>query len=257
MSQTPTRTATQAALAAAIAIGAGGGALAGDIELTGGAADLTWFYNSEQDAWDVVMRTKGNTEATGLDSPFAGPAGGVGGSDNDYDFNTLTVYAATPTPRSLNGIDFYTIGPSAEHGRPDLGIRTRLRELDADEQTIDQFDGFQLTVDWENSQKPDGAEFAMWNLDSFGAPDQTLYDTSEGDFQREWAQWGHTHWVWGFSEPGEYELAFDFEGVGGQYGDSANPGNTSVNFTIVPEPGSLALLGVGGAVLLMRRRGRN
>jgi surface-anchored protein len=68
------------------------------------------------------------------------------------------------------------------------------------------------------------------------------------------------HRNWGFSQYGEYSLAFQLQGVGGTYGPTAAVGTTTVNFvTAVPEPGTvvlsaLGLLGAAGGFRWLRRR---
>jgi hypothetical protein len=237
--------------ASAAAVGLAGNASAQDIVFSGGGADITWFYDSGEDSWDVVFRSKGNTQATGLTNPYAGPPGGVG-AGSDFNFDTLTVDVQEPILRVLNGTPYFSAGPSGQTQTPDLGIRTRLRELDESENQIDQFDSFRLVLDWANSTKPTGAEFAMWNFDGDGNP-IILYETAQSDLTHDWPAWGHTHWVWGFSQLGDYELAFTFEGLGGEHGPSAL-GSTSVNFSVIPEPTTAGLLIAGAGALLMRRR---
>lgn len=225
-------------------------AQAQDIVLTGGGADITWFYNSAADQWDVVLREKGSTVASGLDTAYAGFPGIVG-AGADFVFDTLTVVSdKSPHPTDvLNGISYFTVGPAGES--PDLGFRTRLREGDPAE---DQFAAFRLSLDWENSIKPAGAEFALWNRDAFGNPNVVRYETAADDTTSDWPAWGHTHWVWGFSEMGDYTLKFDFEGVGGTFGDNASGGSVLVNFSIIPEPASAMVLLGAGALLATRRR---
>lgn len=71
---------------------------------------------------------------------------------------------------------------------------------------------------------------------------------------------GHVHLVWYFSEPGYYELTFDWAStyIGGTY--ASNPldvtGSVTYGFQVgaVPEPRTLALLGPGLAVLVSMRQ---
>ncbi|MCC5829382.1 MAG: PEP-CTERM sorting domain-containing protein [Phycisphaeraceae bacterium] len=240
-----------AAIAAALPLAAGASALGQDIVHSAGGADITWFYDSELGSWDVVFRAKGTTVATGLTNPYPGPPGGVGGSSSDYVFDTLTIDVAAPGTDTLNSIFYYTAGPSGFD--PDPGIRTRLRELDADQNEVDQFDTLRIEIDWDNSIKPIGSEFALWNRDDFGNPDQVLYETADGQLSHDWPAWGHSHWVWGFSQPGDYTLKLDFVGINdGEVASS--PGSVLVNFSIVPEPATAMLLLAAGSVVTLRRR---
>jgi len=230
-----------------------------DIVFSGGSGDITWFYNSTNDSWDTVFREKGSTIATGLTNPYGTPPGGVGtatGSDTDFRFDTLTTLITAPQIRTFNGTTFYTAGTSTP-GTPDLGVRTRLRELDANDNSVPQFGtpdsevGFLLTLDWANSTKPTDAEFVLYR--TVAGVDQVRYNTANGDLSSEWPSWGHSHWIWGFSQLGDYNLVFNFQGLGGTYGPSGE-GSVNLAFSVVPEPSSLLLMAGAGMILVGRRR---
>ncbi len=231
------------------------------ITVTGGSADLNFYYESAEQRWDVVLRGKGSTVASGLDNPYAG-FDGIVGLGTDFEFDTIQINVTSPAIRTVNGID-YLLTPASGSGfhatgsDPDLGIRTRLRENfdPGNEPNVDQFDSMRLTLDWAASSVPAGAEFIMLRFDPEGDPLTPLYDTANSDFSHDWDNWGHTHWHWGFSEEGDYSLVFDVQGIGGEYGDTpVTSGVTTVNFTVVPEPGA-ALLSVSAlAALAFRRR---
>lgn len=61
----------------------------------------------------------------------------------------------------------------------------------------------------------------------------------------------HQHFMWYFTEPGDYSLTFGFAGT--HVTDGAKTASATYNFSVVPEP-STALLGLLGALGLMRRR---
>ncbi len=61
----------------------------------------------------------------------------------------------------------------------------------------------------------------------------------------------HTHYNWGFSEIGTYEISIEISGT--HVDDGAQLGNATYTFQVVPEP-STALLGALGALALLRRR---
>ncbi len=235
-----------------------------NIIFNSGGADLTFFYDSsDEGSFDVVFRNKGNTNADGLTNPYPGPPGGVGAGD-DYQYDSLLVQTSGLPSRELNGVNYFvTPADGAGAGfeledfpdQPDFGVRTRFRELDNGD-VIDQFESFTLTLNWDASDKPAGAEFAMWNFTGDAGQLEVLYETLASDFSHDWPAWGHTHWHWGFTEVGDYTLAFDFAGNlpgGGQ----TDFGATSVDFVVVPEPrtvGLLAGLGAFGLVYLRRLR---
>lgn len=220
-----------------------------DINFTEGSADITWFYDSTNDSWDVVFRNKGGTVATGLTSQYDGPPGGFGGGD-DWNFDTLNVHVTNPLVKTLNGNQYYTAGAQVTPpGRPDLGIRIRLRELDGDGNAVDQFSDFRLELDWAASTKPMDAQFAMFNNEG----DLIRYETADDILSSDWPISGHSHWNWAFSHLGDYNLVFNFQGIGGAYGPSSS-GTVNVGFSVVPEPSSVLMLMGTGIVLFGRRR---
>jgi len=220
-----------------------------------GSGDLTWFYDSSSNSWDVVVRVGGTGVASPLGDPFT-PSDGVG-SGNDFQFNTLTIAVSNPDFGNVAGTDYYValVGLSDEsNNKPDVGLRTRLRELDAQDNEVAQFDSFKITLDWAASNKPDGAEFIAYSVDTFGNVDATAWDTANNVFEHTMGNWGHDHWNYGFSKLGDYDLVLNFEGVGGLHGGDAPTGSTTLSFTVIPEPASLALLGLGGLLMMRRRR---
>ncbi len=263
------------ALLLAFAGGFGLASAEADIVLTGGGADINWFYESggdpnEPGTWHNVFRNKGSTQATGLSTQFADFTGSVGHGD-DWEFDTLTVNLSLFTQLDVGGTDFYI---SSANGSPfladgstaDLGIRTRLREdevaLGIGTNTVaNQFDNFRLSLNLSESTYngqalgTSGAEFAVISWDDFDNQD-VLINTDANDLSHDFPNWGHTHYNYGFTELGEYSLVFDFEGVGGTYGDIAPAGESTLNFDVVPEPSTaaLVLLGLGFGGLLRKQR---
>ncbi len=237
----------------------------GEIVMTGGGADLTFYYNSGNNTFDIVLQTKGNTIASGsgLDNVYLGPPGGVGGSASNRVFSSLTLDISDANLGMLNTTPFFTIGPAnqAAAGRPDLGIRTRFRE-NATTGTgvsfvIDQFASTSLSLDWAGSTRPSGAQFALWQTDSFGAP-TVFIDTAADDLDFSFPAFGHQHFVYGFSQEGEYQLKFDVQGVGGFFGPNSSVGSVLVNFNVaaVPEPATAGLIAAGFGCIAVGARYR-
>lgn len=231
-----------------------------DIVFTSGVADVTFFYDSVADSFDVVFRSKGvNTSATNLTSPYGTPPGGVGGSADDYNFSTLTaVLSAAPTV-NVGGTNFY-VSPASGTGyatvdQPDVGIRTRFRENPG---PVDQFATFRLTLDLGNSVLPSGAEVAIFRTDGDLSVTATQLNTATATLQSDWGVYGHEHWHWGFSELGDYNLVFNIQGLGGTEGPTA-VGTFELGFQVIPEPSSaaVALGAVAAAAVYLRRRQRS
>ncbi len=267
------------ALLIACAVGFGLAPAKADIVLNGGSADINWFYQSggdpnEPGTWHNVFRNKGaSTDASGLTTQFPDFTGSVGHGD-DWEFNSLSINLNLSTQLAVGGTDFYI---SSGNGSPfladgstaDLGIRTRLRENEVDlgigtNTVANQFDNFRLSLDTAASTyngqplNTSGAQFALISWDTF-ENQVVLLNTEANDLSNDFANWGHTHYNFGFSELGEYSLVFDFEGVGGTYGDIAPTGETTLNFDVIPEPSTLGLilLGLGFGGLLRKKRFAN
>ncbi len=229
-----------------------------------GSGDLTFFYDSAADSFDVVFRSKEDTQATGLDQEYAGAPGGVGdpgSGQQDWNFDTLQANLTSAPQVSVGGTDYYVSPASGSiyedsSSEPDLGLRFRFRE-DDDGTAVDQFESFTMTLDWDNSTRPEGAEFALFGFDEFDEPTIVRYETIQENFAEDWSVWGHDHWHWGFSEQGEYSLVFDFVGEFAD-GGLSTVGSTTVDFQVIPEPGTVALLfGLGAfavvSVIRLRR----
>lgn len=223
---------------------------------TAGAADWTFFYDSGTDVFDVVFRSKGNTVATGLtnQSTVDRPGAASGPTQFDWNFDTLTVRLSAP-PFVAAGTNSYYVSPAAGQtyitpDEPDLGIRTRFGGTFP-------AGGFALTLDAGNSTMPAGAEVALFQFDEFGAPLFQI-ETATGNFTSTWDPQGHTHWHWGFSQAGDYSLTFNMQGTLTDTGLPTGMGSTVLNFEVVPEPSTVALITglvvLGGAFYLRRRR---
>jgi surface-anchored protein len=82
-------------------------------------------------------------------------------------------------------------------------------------------------------------------------------NTRDGISGDDWFEIGagdHAHFNWAFSAMGTYTLTFEASGT--LVEDSIFTSSGPVDFTVqvVPEPGVAALLGLGGLLLLARRR---
>lgn len=256
----------------AASLGLSFSASASSINFTGGAGDLTFYYESATETWHTVFRSKGTgTTATGLDDSFVPYTGIVGHNSGDHNFSSLSVAMAGLTSTTVNGQSYFIYSASGSNiyssGTADLGIRFRLRENEVamesgSDSAADQFDNLRLTLNLTDSifASPT-ARFVLFDTDEvLPEVDEIRYETAvirnettAENLSHDWDVWGHDHWHWGFSEIGEYSLVFDIEGIGGTYGGSAPTGQVTVNF-VVPEPGMAAA--VAGLVALLAVIGR-
>lgn len=240
------------------------GVQAASVVFTGGSMDLTFYYESAAQRWDVVLRNKGTTQATGNTSVYGGFTGIVGYDGvNDVTFNSLQLIVTTPKLVShgtlnywmapANGSPFFDGSP----GNPDFGIRTRLRE-DLGSGQVQQFDNMNLVLDWDASTKPLGAEFLMtfWDVsDPNNVIAVPMIDTANNDFSGTFGNYTHVHRNFGFSEAGDYSLVFRAQGVGGAHGDTAPMSESfTINFTVVPEPSTAMLGALAMAAFGLRRK---
>lgn len=236
-------------------------AKASDIHFTGGSADITFYFERDAQTWHSVLRSKGSTIATGLDNPFTGFTGIVG-LGNDFSFNTLTTKIITNTSVNIGGTDFNVSSasgsPAFASGTADLGIRTRLRE-NFGSGNVNQFENFRMGLNVGastfngNPLGGSGAHVSLIDWDQFDNLFPVL-NTSGGLFASSaFTNWEHEHYHWGFSELGMYDLAFNIEGVGGQFGATSAPGSFRMRFNVVPEPSALALLGLSVGCFALRR----
>lgn len=239
------------------------------ITLNGGSADITFFYESQNGpdgTWHVTVRSKGSTVADGLTNDFGGFTGAVGtSSGNDWNFDTLRVNLTTSTTATIGGIDYFVSSASGSSifpsGTTDLGIRTRLRENQIEigngsNTAADQFDDFNIEL--LSVDGPTGGEFVLFGWDGSSIPAEIRYNTADSILSSDWPAYDHLHRHFGFSEQGVYTLNFRGTGVDGTYGAIADPVDFSIEFNVIPEPGTYVLLFGFGAlalVLLRRRKG--
>jgi len=236
---------------------------AGNIQFNGGGADINFFYESAQDRWDVVLRNKGTTVATGLSpsNEYAGFTGIVGLGD-DYTFSSLTTNIATSQTATV-GSTTYLISSAtgsplnATGNSPDLGVRTRLRE-DFGSGVVQQFDDFNLTLNvgastFNGNPLAGNAHVSLLHWDLAENP-VAMIDTATSQLTGTFENYDHVHRNWGFSEEGVYDLHFDISGVGGAYGATAGTGSFNMEFNVIPEPSTVMLLLAGAAGLIGSRK---
>jgi len=225
-----------------------------DIVFSAGTADLAWYFDSSTQSWDVLFRSKANTQATGLDTLYTRPREGAPNGTTEFDWqftSLLTQLSAAPF------YDGYYVSRRADitYNDPDFGFRTRLRE-NVGGTVVDQFDTFTLSLDLASTARPAGSEVALFTYVD-GQPSFLLESASDLT-QNNYGVWGHSHYHWGFSQQGDYSVVLNFWGT--KDGVNTPIGTTTLDFQVIPEPSTVAMflgLGVLGAALLLRRRKRS
>jgi surface-anchored protein len=124
--------------------------------------------------------------------------------------------------------------------------------LAADEINLGVFDQNRVWLTLTGLSGP--GHFSLWTTDAFGNPTAHMSSangiTAADTFLIPVG--AHAHANWGFTATGMYEVFFQAHGfINGQRVESDFVG---YNFEVVPEPGTMAALGVGAAALLARRR---
>lgn len=144
------------------------------------------------------------------------------------------------------GSPLWVLPRTEVEGLPFLGIG-------AEEMSADDWNG-PLTLSLREVSGP--GDVFVWDVGTFGEllPKMSTRDgVGPGDSLTVQAG-SHGHYFWGFSAPGEYEVGLSASGVHAADGAVASEVAT-YRFSVVPEPGPVSLLVVGG-LALMRRRNR-
>ena len=178
-----------------------------------------------------------------------GPDGGIINgvreeNDTEYAPDELIVFVNPLSTTSLGVNSYYwlpeTEAAAAANSVPFVGIG--LEELN-----LADWVGGTVTLTLLSTTGP--GEFRLWQDNGFGGAIDYL-DTLNSVTSFSLAPGSHTHYNWGFTELGVYNLEFQISGTHVVDG----PQSASAIFTYaVPEPSS-ALLGFSGLLLAFRRR---
>jgi len=164
---------------------------------------------------------------------------------NDAPFNNMT--GAAP------GSSIWTLPQNEVGGVPFLGIAT-------EELSSDDFPGL-ITFSLDSVTSPSGSgEFSLWQTDGFGAFDFYFSTNNPAGTENEnnntfqTTAGTHSHFNWGFTEPGMWILQMTVSGTHAVEGNLS--ATESFAFNVVPEPSTYAIFaGLGAlAICVLRRR---
>ncbi|HMP82093.1 MAG TPA: choice-of-anchor M domain-containing protein [Verrucomicrobiota bacterium] len=100
--------------------------------------------------------------------------------------------------------------------------------------------------------------FSLFTVDEFGDLATLWMGTHDGISAADAIQvlaGGHSHYVWAFTQPGDYTLTFEASGTLVAGNTFTSSGGVDYQFQVIPEPGIATLLGLGVAcVAFLRRR---
>ncbi|MCH7226617.1 choice-of-anchor M domain-containing protein [Haloferula sp. A504] len=207
--------------------------------VTGGHIDAPAFGYDTIGGFEPHIHNEG-----GPDGAIIG--GVVQTTGSEYEPDELVFQLKSTVTTSVSGTDYFWLPEgeldAAANGLPFLGVG--LEEL-----AQGDWDGGVGTVTITASKVSGPGEFRLWQDDGFGGVVDFINTATATDSFTLIAG-THTHYNWGFTELGVYEIEF---GISGNHvTDGAQSGSAVYTFA-VPEP-STALLGVLGGLLLLRRR---
>lgn len=214
--------------------------------ITGGHVDLPAF------GYVSILEANINPSLTQGFEPHIHNEGGPDGviidgvreeTATEYEPDELTVFVNPSSTVTLSATTYYWL-PETEsaanlNGVPFIGIG--LEELNAGD-----WNGL-LTFTLLSINGP--GQFRLWQDDGFGGANDFI-NTAASVLSFDIAAETHTHYNWGFTELGVYELEFQISGTHNV--DGAQSGAAIFTYA-VPEP-STALLALGGALLAFLRR---
>lgn len=164
-------------------------------------------------------------------------------NDTEYEPSEVTIVVPEFSTTTLNSQNYYWLPQdetdAANNAAPFLGIG--LEEL----APIDWVGG-SVTLSLVSISGP--GNIVIWQD---GFPDPTIYFDSAGDSASLTAG-SHTHFNWGFSTPGIYELDFAISGTHAD--DGLQSASAVYFFEVIPEPSTALLVTLGVFGLLRRRR---
>ena len=162
---------------------------------------------------------------------------------SEYEPGDVTIVVPELSVTTLGSVSYYLLPETeqyaSENGTPFLGIG--IEEL-----APGDWVGGTVSLKLLSISGP--GDFLLWQDDGFGGANM-FFDSAGDSFTL--AAGSHTHYNWGFSEKGIYELEFEISG--NHVDDDFQSASGLYTFQVIPEP-TTTLLGAFGALALLRRR---
>jgi len=214
--------------------------------LTGGHMDGPAFgYVSNADVLLDPLLTQGfEPHYHNHGDPDAAVVDGVAQSaESEYAPGDLIVVVPESSVTTSGSVSYYLLPETeqyaSENGTPFLGIG--IEEL-----APGDWVGGTVSLKLLSISGP--GDFLLWQDDGFGGANM-FFDSAGDSFTL--AAGSHTHYNWGFTEKGIYELEFEISG--NHVDDDFQSASGLYTFQVIPEP-TTTLLGAFGALALLRRR---
>lgn len=171
-------------------------------------------------------------------------------NDTEYEPSDVVVSLLSSSVTSIGAQDYFWL-PSSEtqaaaNNVPYLGIGTEELELG-------DWAGDTVTITITSVTQLGGGtgDLRIWSVDGVGTI-VDRYNSSTGTTSFDVPVASDNHFNWGFTEEGEYDVAFQVSGT--HLVDGAQVGSDTFSFAVVPEPSTALLTALGGLLLARRRR---
>jgi surface-anchored protein len=206
--------------------------------ITGGHVDAPAFGYTTLDGFEPHIHNEGGPDGVIID-------GVRETNETEYESDELTIYVR---PSST-----ITVGPTTYYWMPETETAASANDVaflgfGLEELDIGDWVGGTVTLTLLGITGP--GEFRMWQDDGFGGANDFI-DTDGGPMSFTLAAGSHTHFNWGFTELGDYELEWGISGT--HQTDGPQSGSASFLYA-VPEPSAALLAGFGLLACLRRRR---
>lgn len=204
--------------------------------ITGGHIDLPAFGYDTVGGFEPHIHNEGGPDGVIID-------GVREENDTEYAPDELIVFVNPLSTTSLGVTSYYWL-PETEVAAAANNVA--FVGIGLEELNLADWVGGTVTLTLLSATGP--GEFRLWQDDGFGGAIDYL-DTLNSVTSFSLAPGSHTHYNWGFTELGVYNLEFEISGT--HVVDGAQSASAIFTYA-VPEPSSV-LLGLGGLLLAFRR----